>query len=296
MTKPPSSPPLNSIRVFVEVARNSHVSKAANTLQISQSAVSRHLAVLEEYLGAPVVERVGRNIQLSEFGRQLSAAVGDPLDEITFAMKLMKQRRNSRAGITVRTSLPTFAFSTLIPRISAFSDAHGGISVDVLTSTTDALIRHDADVLVTRDMKLPEPMREWKLMDETVVGVCANELKNKVTLDQIGHVPINIVTSRPDILPNWLLAMQLKEEDIHFGARYDHHYLAIPATIAGQGILIAPKIVVMDYVKQAHLSIVEGSEAATGMTYSAFASDRAANVELSQNFCKWLISVCRRDL
>ena len=49
--------PLNALRAFCEVARDVHVSRAAARIGVSQSAVSRHLALLEAHMGAPLLER-----------------------------------------------------------------------------------------------------------------------------------------------------------------------------------------------------------------------------------------------
>ena len=48
--------PLNAIRVFVTIAREQSVTAAARALGITQSAASRHLAVLEKHLQRPVLE------------------------------------------------------------------------------------------------------------------------------------------------------------------------------------------------------------------------------------------------
>lgn len=63
--------PLNAIRVFVTIAREGSVTRAASALRMTQSSVSRYLAVLQEYLGSDLMQRRGRRSELTEFGRLL---------------------------------------------------------------------------------------------------------------------------------------------------------------------------------------------------------------------------------
>ncbi len=60
MTEDDQDVPLNAIRAFVTIAREKSVTRAAQAMGVTQSSVSRHLAVLEDYLGAKLMERRGR--------------------------------------------------------------------------------------------------------------------------------------------------------------------------------------------------------------------------------------------
>ena len=74
MAETKDTPPLSAIRVFVMIARQSSVTQAAHALGITQSSASRHLAVLERYLGAKLIERRGRYTTLTDFGRLFAEA------------------------------------------------------------------------------------------------------------------------------------------------------------------------------------------------------------------------------
>lgn len=290
MTSSIDALPLNALRAFCEVARLQHVTHAANSLGVSQSAISRHVAQLEIFMGAPLLERRGRNVMLTDIGRQLATAVSAPFSEIEFSIQLLRRRQQKEAQrLVVRTSLPTFAFTSLIPSLSEFSKLHNDVPVDVLTSTTPQELLGNFDVLISRDLSLPPPMHEWTICEENIVCVGAPDVVK--TVAKLGYLakPICTVNSRPDILPTWLNAMGLQENNIKLGARYAHHYMAIPATIAGSGLLIVPEIVAMDYIAKDLLVVVEDSRIKTGMKYSAFASDRSSFPDLAKSFCRWLM-------
>ena len=60
---------LQQLRYFREVAEREHVTRAAESLFVSQSAISRAVTQLEEELGVPLFYRQGRAVVLSPYGR-----------------------------------------------------------------------------------------------------------------------------------------------------------------------------------------------------------------------------------
>lgn len=288
------APPLNSIRVFVAIAREMSVTRAAQSLAITQSAASRHLAVLETYLGARLLIRRGRNIELTEFGRLYFEATADALDSISFVTRRMRQRGGAANRLTVRTSLPTFAYSTLIPNLPRFSADNDGAQVDVVTSLAAPKGNDQFDVLITRDIDLKEAADQWHLLEEQVVCVGVPSAIGTSTLPALARTtPILSVTSRPDILPRWTAALGIPLARVKQGPRYDHHFLAIPAAATGQGMLVAPEIVVAEFVRQGVLAVVPNSRVRTGMHYHAYAVDRSESASCARAFCQWMTRLCR---
>jgi LysR family transcriptional regulator, glycine cleavage system transcriptional activator len=286
---------LNAVRAFVQIARERSVTRAARSLGITQSSVSRHLAVLEAYLGTTLVERRGRYSELTEFGRLFAEAVSEPLETILFTAQRMRRRDSNDAHrLVVRTSLSTFAYTLLIPNLQDFSREMGGALVDVTTSLSMPSSTEGFDVLLTRDLVLAEPSDRWDIYDEQLVCVGAPQHVAGRGLDAMNAMPVLAVTSRPDIMPTWLKAMELKTSGVLSGARYDHHYLALPAVTNGSCLLVAPEIVVADLVRQGLLEVLPGSRAPSGMRYRAYAADRSRNPHLAHAFCRWVAQLCKR--
>lgn len=287
--------PLNAIRVFVTIAREGSVTRAASTLGMTQSSVSRYLAVLQDYFGTDLVQRRGRRSELTEFGRLFANAVAEPLDTVCFTAKRMRRRTRTDANrIVVRTSLSTFAYSFLIPNLQAFSAEMGGVVVDVISSLSPPRSSDNFDILLTRDLCIAEPADDWAIHNETLVCVGSpNHVMGK-TLATARLMPILNITSRPDILPTWLRAMNLTAKDIKSGARYDHNYLALPAVITGKCLLVAPEIIVSDLVRTGALHVIPGSRTSSGMQYRAYAVDRSDNPEIARAFCRWVARLCKK--
>lgn len=294
MVRDKEHPPLNAIRVFVAISRELSVTRAARSLGMTQSSASRHLAVLERYLGAKLIDRRGRKTTLTDFGRLFAEAVSEPLDAVAFAVQRMRRVRDSGNRIIVRTSLSTFAYSTLIPNLPDFTKDSGGAVVDVITSLSAPTTADSFDVLVTRDLDVSEPSDHWELFEEHLVCTGTAALFAEEYASVVREKPILSTTSRPDILPRWLTGMAISQEEITLGACYDHHYLALPAVTTGQGLLIAPEILVADLVRQGILAVLPGSRVPSGMRYRAYALDRSSNPDLSRAFCRWLSRLCKR--
>ncbi|SFT84556.1 LysR family transcriptional regulator [Paraburkholderia aspalathi] len=286
---------LNAVRAFVQIARDRSVTRAAESLGITQSSVSRHLAVLETYFGAKLVERRGRRSDLTEFGRLFGEAVAEPLETILFTAQRMRRRDHNAANrLVVRTSLSTFAYTLLIPNLQHFSREMGGALVDVTTSLSMPSSTDGFDVLLTRDLVLAEPSDRWDIYDEQLVCVGAPQNIAGRSLDAVSAIPVLAITSRPDIMPTWLKAMELKASDILCGARYDHHYLALPAVTTGRCLLVAPEIIVADLIQQGLLEVLPGSRTPSGMRYRAYAADRSRSPDLAHAFCRWVAQLCKR--
>ncbi|MGY3488118.1 LysR family glycine cleavage system transcriptional activator [Bradyrhizobium sp. USDA 4011] len=287
--------PLNAIRAFVTIAREGSVTRAAIALGTTQSSVSRYLAVLQDYFGADLVERRGRRSELTEFGRLFVNTVAEPLDTVCFTAKRMRRRNRPDANrIVVRTSLSTFAYSFLIPNLQAFSTEMGGVIVDVISSLSPPTSSDNFDILITRDLSVMEPADDWEIYSETLVCVGSpNHVAGKA-LSIVRSMPILNITSRPDILPTWLRAMNLAAKDIKSGARYDHNYLALPAVITGKCLLVAPEIIVSDLVREGVLHVIPGSRTPSGMQYRAYAVDRSDNPEVARAFCRWVARLCKK--
>lgn len=287
--------PLNAIRVFVTIAREGSVTRAASTLGTTQSSVSRYLAVLQDYFGTDLVQRRGRRSELTEFGRLFANAVAEPLDTVCFTAKRMRRRNRTDANrIVVHTSLSTFAYSFLIPNLQAFSAEMGGVVVDVISSLSPPRSSDNFDILLTRDLCVAEPADDWAIYNEMLVCVGApNHVMGK-TLSTARSMPILNITSRPDILPTWLRAMNLTAKDIKSGARYDHNYLALPAVITGKCLLVAPEIIVSDLVRTGALHVIPGTRTSSGMQYRAYAVDRSDNLEVARAFCRWVARLCKK--
>ena len=104
---------LRHVRTFLEIARAESVSIASERLNITQPAVSRSLRELEEMLGAPLFDRVGRNIRLNGAGRVFQSHAAASMVELMQARERLAKDALATEQLSVG-ALPTAA-SELVP-------------------------------------------------------------------------------------------------------------------------------------------------------------------------------------
>lgn len=119
---------LRQLRYFVEVAEREHISEAAEHLHVAQSAISRQIANLEDELGAPLFERIGRNVKLTPVGRTFLDHSIVALKAIDFAVKQVEEYLDPAKG-TIKVGFPTSLASYVLPTvISAFKKEYPDVS------------------------------------------------------------------------------------------------------------------------------------------------------------------------
>ena len=115
---------LDQLRVFVAVAERQHVTRAAEALNIAQSAASAAVAALEGRHGAKLFHRVGRGIELTEAGTLFLAEARAVLARVEQAELVL-----SELGGLMRGTLRVCATYWLPRHLLAFRRAHPGITV-----------------------------------------------------------------------------------------------------------------------------------------------------------------------
>ena len=126
-------PPLNPLKVFEVVARTANLTLAASELGVSQSAVSRQIAVLEEYLGVQLFTRERVGVRLTEVGEGYARRIGPAFAEIAAATEAIT-RKYSNNVIRLRT-YTTLTARWLIPRLPRFKAQHPEVEVAITNSS-----------------------------------------------------------------------------------------------------------------------------------------------------------------
>ncbi|PWG61481.1 LysR family transcriptional regulator [Spiribacter halobius] len=132
---------LNLLRTFAAVAENQSFSRAAESIHVSQPAVSRAVRELEEQLDIPLVERGRRQIRLTEAGAALFAHARAIFALEQAALADIRGRRDIEHGsLTMGASKMIQAY--LLPElISRFTDLYPGVEVRILSDNTEAIER-----------------------------------------------------------------------------------------------------------------------------------------------------------
>lgn len=165
-------PPLNPLKVFEVVARTSNLTVAANELRVSQSAVSRQISVLEDYLGVQLFIRERLGVRLTNLGEAYAHRIRPAFDEISEATKFITQKYSDNV-IHLRTYTALTA-RWLIPRLPRFKELHPDIEVRITNSSAplDFGNEHCDMAIVLGDGQWPDA-EATLLMEDVIEPVCS---------------------------------------------------------------------------------------------------------------------------
>jgi LysR family glycine cleavage system transcriptional activator len=125
--------PLHPLQGFVVAARLRNLSRAADSLHLTVSALSHQIRALEERLNQRLFVRGPRGIVLTADGEWLYQAVAAHFDAIEHALRPCGHRRDDVLTLSL---LPSLASSWLVPRLSEFLALHPQLEINLQSSAT----------------------------------------------------------------------------------------------------------------------------------------------------------------
>ncbi len=270
-------PSLNALGAFEAAARHSSLSFAATELNVTPSAVSKHVTFLEQELGVPLFVRGHRSMRLTPEGEQLYRSLSESFAGMAAAFEAIKTSRSAR---TVTIGCTTaFAQLWLMPRLGNFWRAHQDIIIDqVVSDRSQDLRRSEVDLrLRYGDGKWPEETA-LKLFGDRIIPVCSPDFarrhKVKEPADLLG-LPLLEVVSQERGWTSWeefftaigVPARRLKTR------RINNYIVCWQAAMDGQGVALGWTTNVADLLAEKKLVPLGKAEVipseATYVTWSA---------------------------
>jgi len=170
---------LERLRVFQAVAQAESFTKAAELLHLTQPGVSKHIKQMEEEIGTPLFDRMGRNVSLTQAGEILYQAAKEVMGSVASAEQRIKELAGLRGGrLRVGASFPVGLY--VLPRVlAAYRKQHPAIEVKLAISTTANIEAKVLDKkldfgLVSADVHHPKLLSTVIRTDELVVIVPAD--------------------------------------------------------------------------------------------------------------------------
>lgn len=201
MGPPPLRYTLRQLEVFLAVAREGNVSRAAESLFMSQSAASGSLADLERQFDVRLFDRVGKRLQMSELGRSLRAQAEGVYDRA----RDLEQALGGHAGIgKLRIGATLTIGNTLaVPLMARFLALHPGAEPTLAVANTEEIARQVANFeidvgLIEGEIEHPDlELTPWR--DDHLVVFCSPThpfARKRVLTDEDLHQAAWIVRER----------------------------------------------------------------------------------------------------
>ncbi|MCY1274869.1 HTH-type transcriptional regulator BenM [compost metagenome] len=167
---------LRHLRYFIAVAEELHFGRAAEHLGISQPPLSQQIQALEEEIGARLLERTNRRVELTEAGRLFLDESRQVLAQVDKAVQLARRAQRGELGELKVGFTSSAPFTSTVPRsIHAFRQAYPDVHLELhemsSAETVKALLEDSVQVGVIRPLALPDNLQSVELFREPLVAV-----------------------------------------------------------------------------------------------------------------------------
>ncbi|SOC46001.1 LysR family transcriptional regulator [Rhizobium subbaraonis] len=246
--------PIKAILVFHATARAGSISRAAEELSVTPSAVSQQIQLLEVQLGVSLLAKAGRGVALTEAGERYFSMISEQIERIEEATGTIRGFR-SVTTLTIRAT-PTLSNKWLLPRLGALLDRHPDLEVrlDGTNEPTD----FNQELV---DVELRHGNGRWPglfvegLAEERFLPVCAPEYAAAGTLlpaDLLAHRLIHSVKSQAQ-WTGWLQLAEVTPGERWRRVLFDRSHMAIDAAVRGMGIALESTLMMQDELKSGRL-------------------------------------------
>jgi len=279
------------LQAFEASARRLSFTLAAEDLYLTQGAISKQVGALEELLRTELFKRVKKRLELTAAGQSFLARIVPALNGIEAAVIELMSSQSDRSSLDLGV-VPSFATKWLIPRLGDFAKSHPGVTINLATrlvpfdfseSTLDAAIHFGKP-------DWPGAICDY-LMSEEMVVVCNEELAAH-TLQapaDLHRLSLLHLSSRPQAWNEWAATAALDGLDTTRGPHFDSFSMVAQAAVAGLGVAVLPKFLILDELASGRLVIPFGPTATSDKGYYLVYPERKAGLFSLQRFRAWLM-------
>lgn len=290
-------PPLSSLRAFEAAARHRSFTKAAAELFRTQSAISRHVRNLEDWVGKPLFFRNHRTVTLTPDGQAYMRELVEAFSRIEIATRQIQSA--GRKNVLNIHAYATFVMRWLIPRLKSFQDNNPEIDLRLTASIQPVDFFHDEihGAIRTGPIDASGDVRADMLFEYNMVPVAHKDLIDGPVpirrIEDLNHTTLLHSLPRPNDWSNWLAAVGGQEVDIERGMRFESSIMTYFAAQQGMGVALAQDFLVEDDLKRGTLHQVFPQTVKSERTYYFLSSPRFEGRPELETFRAWLLEELR---
>lgn len=284
-------PSTAALVAFESAARHQSFTKAADELNLTQSAICRQIGGLESFLNVELFRRSRRGVVLTEAGVAYSRKVAAQLDAVERdTLALMGNQGTTSIELAV---VPTFGTQWLLPRLRAFQRLHPEVTVH-LTNRTRPFLFADTHF----DAAIYYGDAEWSgteahfLMYEHLLPVCSPTLlgDTPVTVELIAALPLLQQTTRPYAWRQWFAAQGMSVARDMTGPRLELFSMLAQAARHEMGIALIPPFLIQRELEEGSLVIaLDRTVPNNDRAYYLMVPERKAESAALKAFRDWLL-------
>lgn len=242
-------PSINDLLAFEAASRHGSFTRAAAELNLTQSAISRNIRVLEESLGTPLFERVRQRVVLTAAGsvymQDARRILADLRDSTQRAMSFSERETMMNVA-----ALPTFTSRWLVPRLPGFMKTHPDVTINFSTRIQPFNFADEPfDAAIHYGRAVWPGAVTHHLMSEAMVVVASPEYLEDYRIRSVGDLPratLLHLSTRPMAWANWFKLAGMDTDPAASGPRYEQFSMLAQAALAGLGMAILPSMFIVD--------------------------------------------------
>ena len=285
-------PSTTALISFEAAARHESFTKAAEELSLTQGAICRQIASLEDFLSVELFRRSRRGVKLTEAGLSYSRRVATQLDAVERdTLSVMGQQGTNVIELAV---VPTFGTQWLLPRLKDFQLKHPEVTVN-LTNRTRPFLFADTDF----DAAIYFGDADWsgteshRLMGENPMPVCSPALldnRKLLTPEDIADLPLLQQTTRPYAWRQWFNSQHLNIPRDMTGPRYELFSMLAQAAMHDMGIALIPPFLIQRELAEKRLVIANPNALSSIKAYYLMIPERKVESASLKAFRDWLVN------
>jgi DNA-binding transcriptional LysR family regulator len=284
-------PDIINLQAFECAARHQNFSRAAEELNLTQSAVSRQIAELEQQTGLQLFERIRRRVVLSQAGQRFLPEVKELLLRSERLMIDAVAAGQMKSSLRIAT-LPTFGAKWLVPRLNRFLADHRDVAITIESRSKPFSFAEDGF-----DLAIHFGQPTWAggvstfLCHETVLPMANAELARAIRSEQLlssGNVPLLHMTTRPKLWTEWFQLHGLTVGNSYLGLRFDQFSMITAAAISGLGVALLPTYLVEDEIRSGTLVPIMDAPMSTENAYYVVRPEDRQTQAVADLFQRWL--------
>ncbi len=283
-------PPLNAVRAFEAAARHVSFTKAAEELAVTHGAVSRQVALLEDWLGTTLFHRAASQLTLTADGRSFALELTSMLDRLAvLTMHMTRKAAPTAIGVSAP---PTFTMRWLIPRLSGYQRRRPEVEVRLTTSLAPVNFQeNNYDVAIRGALEPQVGCHSTPFMTEIIVPICHVDLVESGGLREPGDLarhPLIHYATEPYPWSTWLKAVGVPQIVGASTLNFEQMYFALQAAAEGLGVVLVPLFLVADDIVAGRLCAPFGLLGAMQRHYYANTSAASTRNPAITEFYAWL--------
>lgn len=280
-------PSITALQCFECTARHLSFTRAGKELHMTQSAVSKQVAQLEELLSVSLFYRASSGLLLTPTGETYYHDAQKILQQLEIST-LNLMAHGTEADILQITSHATFCAQWLIPALKGFRQAHPFIHLDI-SEQASVLLDENIDMGFVYGDGVWAGMDAIKLFDECSVAVCTPNYLEKINdLKILANAHLLQIRTRPCAWYDYFAQQNHSTDTALIGVRFDTFNACIKAAKIGCGVALVPLRFVKKQLDQGELILAHPYQmAGRGAYYMAYRT-HLGNSKKVQTMLDWI--------